>query len=339
MNQYDFNKLLEKYLDGQCSEQEEQLIHEWYQQTVDATKVTLPADEKEQIKQTIWKKIKDSTFEIEVNPRHRIWRYLAIAASILLILSVGFTLLSKRTNQNTDVFAKNKDKTVKEVKNTTQKEQDISLEDGTTVTLHPLSILSYPEHFSAQNRTVYLTGEALFKVKRNPKKPFLVHTGNLVTEVLGTSFIVKSNIDSKLTEVRVLSGKVSVYEETNQNEKNRKGTILTPNHKVTYNIESKQLTPSIVEEPIIVTETKTAEKTAVVDYTFEDTRLPKVLDVIKKRYALNFIIGNENLNNCVFTGDLNGDPLFKQLDFICKSMNAHYEIRGTDIFITGEGCQ
>ena len=338
MNQYEFNKLLEKYLDGQCSEQEEQLIHEWYQQTVDTTKVDLPTDEKEQLKQTIWKRIKGRTLDIEINPKHRIWRYLAIAASFLLILSIGLTLFNKNKSQTDDTFVI-ADKALKEIKNTTPKEQDIRLEDGTTVSLHPLSILSYPEHFTAQNRTVYLTGEALFKVKRNPKKPFLVHTGNLVTEVLGTSFIVKSNIDSKLTEVRVLSGKVSVYEETHQNEKNRKGTILTPNHKVTYNTESKQLTPSIVEEPIVVTETKTAEKIAVVDYTFDDTRLPKVLDVIKKRYALNFIIGNENLNNCVFTGDLNGDPLFKQLDFICKSMNAHYEIRGTDIFITGEGCQ
>lgn len=336
MNQYEFNKLLEKYLDGQCSEQEERLILDWYEQTIETTKGTLSVEDKEPTKHSIWKKIKASTLDIEVNPRHRIWHYIAAAASIMLILGIGWTFYIKHT-QNNDVSFNtlNKEKTLKEIQNTSNKSQDVSLEDGSTVVLYPLSILSYPEHFDNQNRTVYLIGEALFKVKRNPIKPFLVHAGNLVTEVLGTSFIIKSNDISKTTEVRVLSGKVSVYEETRLNEKNRNGTILTPNHKVVYNKESKQLTPSIVEEPLVVNDAK--EK--VVDLTFEDTHLPKVLNALKKRYALDFVVGNENLNNCVFTADLNDLPLFTQLELICRSINAEYEIRGTNIFISGKGCK
>ena len=336
MNQYEFNKLLEKYLDGQCSEQEELLIQEWYAQITETTKDTLPEEEKEKVKQNIWKKTKANTLDREDIPRLKIWRYLAIAASILLVFGVVLTLWVKNSPQNDHTLATlSNDKSLKEVKNTTTKTQDVSLEDGSTIVLQPLSILTYPEHFDAQNRTVYLKGEALFKVKRNPTKPFLVHAGNLVTEVLGTSFIIKSNANSKLTEVRVLSGKVSVYEDINQSEKNRKGTILTPNHKVVYNTESKQLTPSIVEEPLVVNEVKAT----VIDLNFEDTHLPKVLDALKKRFALDFVVGNDNLNNCVFTGDLNDLPLFTQLDLICRSINAEYEIRGTNIFISGKGCK
>lgn len=336
MNQYEFNKLLEKYLDGQCSEQEEQLIQEWYDQALHTAKGTLPEEDKEKVKQSIWRKIKANTLDVEVNPRHRIWRYIAIAASVLLLLSVGIVLWQKQSFKNDmPLSAQNIDKTVKEINNTSSKTQDISLEDGSTVVLAPLSTLLFPEHFGNQNRIVYLKGEALFKVKRNPKKPFLVHAGNLVTEVLGTSFVVKSNETTKLTEVRVLSGKVSVYEQTNQSEKNRKGTILTPNHKVIYNNESKQLIPSIVEEPILVNDVKVA----VVDLTFEDSYLPKVLAALKKRYALDFVIGNDNLNNCAFTGDLNDLPMFSQLELVCRSINAHYEIRGTNIFINGVGCK
>jgi transmembrane sensor len=338
MNQYEFNKLLEKYLDGQCSEQEEQLVLDWYKQTIDTTHITLLSDEKEGIKQSIWRKIKANTLDKEENPRLKIWRYVAAAASILLVLGMGWTFLDKNVPQNETIIvaAPSIDKTNKEVKNTSEKSQDISLEDGSTVALKPNSTLSYPEHFDNQNRTVYLTGEALFKIKRNPNKPFLVHAGNLVTEVLGTSFIIKSNVNTKLTEVRVLSGRVSVYEETTQNNKNRKGEILTPNHKVVYNNESKQLIPSIVEEPIVVN----TMKTLVVDLNFEeDTPLPKVLAVLKKRYDLDFVVANEALNNCEFTGDLNDMPMFKQLDFVCHSINADYEIRGTNIFINGRGCK
>jgi transmembrane sensor len=338
MNQYEFNKLLEKYLAGQCSEQEEQLVLDWYKQTIDTTHITLLSDEKEGIKQSIWRKIKTNTLIEEENPRLKIWRYFAVAASILLVLGIGWAFWDKIVPQNETIIvaAPSVDKTNKEVKNTSEKSQDISLEDGSTVALKPNSTLSYPEHFDNQNRTVYLTGEALFKIKRNPNKPFLVHAGNLVTEVLGTSFIIKSNVNTKLTEVRVLSGRVSVYEETTQNNKNRKGEILTPNHKVVYNNESKQLIPSIVEEPIVVN----TMKTLVVDLNFEeDTPLPKVLAVLKKRYDLDFVVANEALNNCEFTGDLNDMPMFKQLDFVCHSINADYEIRGTNIFINGRGCK
>ena len=60
--------------------------------------------------------------------------------------------------------------------------------------------------------------------------------------------------------------------------------------------------------------------------------------------ALGFVMGQfASLHNrigvCVFTGDLNGLDMFKKLDFICSSINANYEVRGSSIFINGEGCK
>jgi ferric-dicitrate binding protein FerR (iron transport regulator) len=75
------------------------------------------------------------------------------------------------------------------------------LEDGSEVQLNPNSTISYPEHFGQKTRTVYLKGEAFFSIKRNPAKPFVVHTGELVTEVLGTSFTIKSYENAKAIEV------------------------------------------------------------------------------------------------------------------------------------------
>lgn len=334
MNQYDFNKLLEKYLDGQCSESEKQTVLQWYQQTTVSAKDILLSDEKEGIKQAIWEKIKGSSLLDSEKRKVYVRSYLAIAASIILVLGIGLFFTNKKSPPKDVSMAKlSVDKSLKEIRNNTNKSKEVSLEDGSTVVLQPKSYLTLPEHFNNQNRVVYLMGEALFKVKRSPTKPFLVHAGNLITEVLGTSFIIKTNSDSKLTEVRVLSGRVSVYEDTNQNETNRKGAILTTNQNVKYNSESKQLVPSIVEAPIVV---KLDNET---DFIFEDTRLPKVLEVLKRSYGLDFFVGNDNLNYCVFTADLNGLPLFSQLELICRAINARYEIRGTNIFINGEGCR
>jgi ferric-dicitrate binding protein FerR (iron transport regulator) len=58
----------------------------------------------------------------------------------------------------------------------------------------------------------------------------VVHTGDLVTEVLGTSFTIKSYENSK-SIVLVRTGKVSVYERKNEEKQKRNGVILTPNKK------------------------------------------------------------------------------------------------------------
>jgi ferric-dicitrate binding protein FerR (iron transport regulator) len=86
------------------------------------------------------------------------------------------------------------------------------------VQLNPNSTISYPEHFGQKTRTVYLKGEAFFNIKRNPAKPFVVHTGDLVTEVLGTSFTIKSYENSNLLRYWFEREK---YRFMNENEENK----------------------------------------------------------------------------------------------------------------------
>lgn len=50
----------------------------------------------------------------------------------------------------------------------------LELSDGTTVWMNADSKLRYPVNFSAEERVVYLTGEAFFSVVENKNKPFVV---------------------------------------------------------------------------------------------------------------------------------------------------------------------
>jgi transmembrane sensor len=335
MNQADFNKILEKYMAGTCSETEKEVVWEWYKNVESNGIDPLTETEKQGAKQRIWDKIKVNTVENTPILRFRLFKYRAIAASFLLLISVGWYFLKDKKTELPPPSVSEAISTVIDIKNTSQKPQQVTLEDGSEVVLQPNSLFSYPEHFGTDNRTVYLTGEALFKIKRNPSKPFLVHSGNLVTEVLGTSFIIRPNTWTKTTEVCVLSGKVSVYENDKKDSKNRNGVLLTPNHKAVFNNTTKELISSIVDAPIVVHDVKPKQN---MDFVFEDTRLPIVLDLLKKRYELDIIVENESLNNCVFTAELNGLPLFTQLDYICDAIGARYERRGTNIFINGKGC-
>jgi ferric-dicitrate binding protein FerR (iron transport regulator) len=212
--------------------------------------------------------------------------------------------------------------------NGASEEELVSLEDGTIVTLARNSKIRYPRHFEPKTREVQLEGEAVFNVKRDINRPFFVYSGELVTQVLGTSFKIRSFENAKTIEVQVLTGRVSVYENEQKSPQARNGIILKPNQKITFDRESKKLVPELVEVPAIVEPPADKQK-----FAFEEATLAQVLEVIRKAYDVEIVVANPALNDCTFTGDISGLPLHTQLRFICKSVNASYELRGTTLFI------
>ncbi len=87
----------------------------------------------------------------------------------------------------------------------------LRLPDGTMIVLAPESRLRVSDRFGCPRCTVYLEGKALFKVQRDPRRPFLVRTDGAETEVLGTTFLVQADREEPgHTEVIVVEGQVSV---------------------------------------------------------------------------------------------------------------------------------
>jgi len=100
------------------------------------------------------------------------------------------------------------------------------LPDGSQVWLNAGSKLIYSRLFLGGERKVYLEGEGYFKVAKDPDKPFIVHSQDLKTQVLGTSFVVKSLKDLDIFEVVVRTGKVQVSDNA------RILAVLQPSQKI-----------------------------------------------------------------------------------------------------------
>jgi len=83
----------------------------------------------------------------------------------------------------------------------------ITLGDGTRVTLAPSTTVEI-SHGAASGHRVALTGEAYFDVVHAERSPFVVRTGGVTTEVLGTAFDVKYHATDSQVRIVVLSGKV-----------------------------------------------------------------------------------------------------------------------------------
>ncbi|MBN2814858.1 MAG: FecR domain-containing protein [Bacteroidales bacterium] len=151
-----------------------------------------------------WKRISDK-LDISVNPNYRkipiASYFLRVAALVVLTfgLSYGFyrLVLNHEQPETSAGFI---------TYQAQQKLQHFVLPDGSSVNLNVGSDLTLRDDFGKNSREVILEGEALFKVLRDPSRPFRVYTGESVIEVTGTEFAVCEV--NGMIQVSVLSGTV-----------------------------------------------------------------------------------------------------------------------------------
>lgn len=129
-----------------------------------------------------------------------ILRYVAVAA-VAAGIGVGGTFLLRRSGAETMT-------TVEALPGSTT---SVTLPDGTAVTLKSASALQYdPAAFASRERTVWLDGEAFFKVVADSMHPFIVRTPHQSVKVLGTTFNVQAFKADSLSTLVLLDGKVSL---------------------------------------------------------------------------------------------------------------------------------
>ncbi len=87
--------------------------------------------------------------------------------------------------------------------------RQLTLPDGSVVTLNALSSIRYNSSGSDGRRTVHLDGQAFFDVRQDATSPFVVISSGLQTEVLGTSFDLRAYPGAR-PFIGVASGKVRV---------------------------------------------------------------------------------------------------------------------------------
>ena len=355
MNRKAFYHLLKRYVENDCTEEERKLVEQWYELLGDEEGVdpAVPPHEIQETLQRLWPSIQEHTRRADnadkkVSPPATIipvwirWLSAAVISGGIIIAAwwyLGGFNKQESTNSRAAIAG------LHLLTNDKNTNDSVHLQDGTLVVLEPHATLRFPASFTSAKREVYLEGNAFFKVTRNPKCPFYVYSRNIVTQVLGTSFFVKSNPATRNVEVAVQTGKVAVYEygrETVQERRNEEssGVILKPNQKVIYSGEDHHFRTTLVEIPLpVIANNNAEEKVTELNFVFDEAPISKVLDYLEKAYHIEMVMDNESLANCLFSGDIKGKNLYDQLEIICESVQATYEIRGTRILIKGSGCE
>jgi ferric-dicitrate binding protein FerR (iron transport regulator) len=212
--------------------------------------------------------------------------------------------------------------------NAADEKKQVYLPDSSLVVLNKNSNLSYEADFNEKERVVYLTGEAFFDVRKTNGKTFTIFSSNAVTQVLGTSFTVRSYVDEGRTEVQVLTGKVA-FSTKEDREENK--VLLTPGFKA----EVKS------DEQIVKTQIDDLNFLAWKDnrLTFSNTRMDKVIRTLEKYFGVPIEVTDERMLACRFTGTFEQPTLQEIVDVLVVSVDLTYTRNYEQYIFSGRGCK
>lgn len=294
----DIDELIGKYLAGEASAEERDIVNSWCRENEANVQyfnhLRMIFDRAATVQETIdvdadaaWNKVKSRLRQNEkavpLEPARSSWTFLKIAASVIIILGVGF--FAYRTTlgpaKPLEVIA--------DVRTVTD-----TLPDGSEVVLNKKTQLTYSYNKAKKEHVVKLNGEAYFDINHNKDEEFLIDASGVFIRDIGTSFNVKAYPDSATIEVVVEEGEVIFFTETDS------GLSLKAGGKGVYNKITKQFSVDMPEANVAAYKTKT--------FVFSGTRLEDVAKQLNGVYDKKVIIADA-IKDCVITVDFNNERI------------------------------
>lgn len=237
----DIDELLFRFFRGETSPEENRALQSWKQEseenrmrfealrdlwlvsaTADCTLYPDPDEELSRLKETIARE-KDTPSNSHSDrshlrePRFGPLRHIALkgaAAAVLFIAAMsGGALLHRQVFLSRQTALLPTEIPVPDTMLFTASRGSLAsatLPDGTVVRLNAGSSLTYTTDYGRKERPVTLIGEAFFQVHTDPRKPFVVHAGNLSIVATGTAFNVKAYPEEHFVTTTLESGSVNV---------------------------------------------------------------------------------------------------------------------------------
>lgn len=317
MDEQELRILAQKILSGTATHEEKSRVDKYYAEENEKNVVwnsNSPNEEADLEKELLLNLQKHIRLNRPVKSIGQFSIFIRVAAVLLICVAAAF-LFTKRVHKinNTLAVAKN-----------IAQNRYLLLPDSSVVLLHPGSEITY--NFNGKVRSLNLVGEAYFDIKHDASKPFVIHTGQITTTVLGTAFNIKAYQGQKVT-VTVTRGKVSV---SDGNKKVR--AVLTPYELVEVDAQNNTLAKKQVASHTTIGWVKA-------DMQFDELPFRDLANRLEQRYDVKINFTNRLLENCPVTGRFTGtESLQYVLNIIAQSIAASYTIDGNTVSINGKGC-
>ena len=237
---------------------------------------------------------------------HSVLRIVSnIAAALFIPLLISCLCLSFGTDGEQET-------TWNEVSTAYAKNASVELSDGTSVKLGPCSRLIYPDKFSSSERKVFISGDVLFDVAKDPEKKFVAVSDNMDVVVHGTRFHVISFMDLKNDEVALVSGSVELCMHAD-------GTSvkLVPGDIIRYDKEKDNIKR-------LHFDVNSYERVLDVDgFQFVDATLSEIAGTLSRRFKVDISVEDSIAGEKYYASFINGE----NLDEILNALNVERHFR------------
>lgn len=208
-------------------------------------------------------------------------------------------------------------------------QRKIELPDGTHVVLNSGTLFIYPKAFHGEERGVYLSGEAYFRVTHDKENPFIVHTGKLNVEVLGTCFNVEAYPEERDITTTLEEGQVKVY----CPDKEDKGIVMKPDDRLVFHRDSEAFELFRVN-PDDYSSWKEGEVRLV------QRPLSEVIKVLERHYNVTFRCDGSIDMNELYTVRFRSDETIEDAVHILSLLagtTLHCSVDGNIVFLQSKG--
>lgn len=263
----------------------------------------------------------------KISRRRGLVRVAVAAAVILSIVMIGRMLRPEERPGNVVENKLRKDTVVpvlQNIANTSGKEKEIKLPDGSLVILADKSSISYRLPFE-DLRNVVLDGKAFFSIAKDSKKPFTVTSREVATTVLGTEFLITAFAGADKILVRLFEGKVVVNAVEKNNRWMKQGTFLSPGQEFIYSYtkgvrvwsfrKSPVTAKPSVDDEVIADDPLIPKNARTPWFMFNNQLLADVLEQLSGIYGVQILYKEEDVKNKYFIGKFNRTD---SLDIILK---------------------
>lgn len=215
-------------------------------------------------------------------------RWLATAAVASVVVAATLFLVIRRGPSQTDV----------------QRVADaghnlsFTMDDGTFVCLAPGSRISYPAGPGKGERRMVLRGQAYFEVTTNPHRPFVVESGGIRTEVLGTVFTVSAFDNQAKLSVALLKGSVRVTDSARLF-----NCLLEPNKELQYDKRTRETSIRAIDAGDNV------EGWTRRELHFDNITLAGAASQLQAVYGVKLVFQDADASDCRIWGSFKNKPL------------------------------
>ncbi|HMI59898.1 MAG TPA: FecR domain-containing protein [Puia sp.] len=252
------------------------------------------------------------------------WKRWMVAAGILVIATTGVLYWHSRQGEGEQRAAVAVQAKEIVTKYGTRFYQE--LPDGSKLWLNAGSKVVYADNFLAGKRELTLEGEAFFDVHRDPKHPFIIHTGQVDVRVLGTTLNVRAYPEDSTIETTLINGKVEIDVKGRQ----KQTIVLRPSEKVSIAVEKKSLpigddirlrtvAPDSAYGTIV--ETSWVEDKLV----FRNVRMAEVAARMERWYNIRIRFDNGQYQQQMLTGYFKDQPVENVMKALQVILGFHYK--------------